>query len=258
MKITIVQRDGEKRIPELYKNFDVVKDGEIYIAIGGDGTFIKAAQMTEKPVLWIRDEKWGSIGYHSDVRLDDLGLVIKKLKAKDFYIEPFSRKIEVAYKNKKYFGVNEVRLNNIVMEVSFKVFETLGRSRIPLYPFVMSGDGLIVSTKMGSTAYNSSAGGPIVLDTNIMCVTFVNPDAPYSRPLVMNSENEVEVEIVKYDGILMFDNTKIATVKMGDKFKIKLSSKMIKIVRLNGMIEGLSEKVERRIRSKLVTDFKDK
>jgi NAD kinase len=124
MKITIVQRDGEKRIPELYKNFDVVKDGEIYIAIGGDGTFIKAAQMTEKPVLWIRDEKWGSIGYHSDVRLDDLGQVIKKLKAKDFYIEPFSRKIEVAYKNKKYLGVNEVRLNNIVMEVSFKVFET--------------------------------------------------------------------------------------------------------------------------------------
>jgi hypothetical protein len=75
-------------------------------------------------------------------------------------------------------------------------------------------------------------------------------------PLVMNSENEVEVEIVKYDGILMFDNTRIATVKMGDKFKIKLSGKMIKIVRLNGMAEGLSEKVERRIRSKLVTDFK--
>jgi NAD+ kinase len=47
----------------------------------------------------------------------------------------------------------------------------------------MSGDGLIVSTKMGSTAYNSSAGGPIVLDTDIMCVTFVNPDAPYSRPV---------------------------------------------------------------------------
>jgi NAD+ kinase len=259
MKITIITRDGSTtNLKKLYKNFDVVKSGgDIYIAIGGDGTFIKTAQMTEKPVLLIRDEKGGSIGYHSDLSIDDLDKVIKMLKNSEYYIESISRKIEITYKGKHYFGINEARLNNILEEINFMIYEIEGKGRDRIYPFVMSGDGMLATSKIGSTAYNKSAGGPIILAADVLCLTFLNPDGPYGNPIVVDPAKEIEIEIVKYNGKLGFDNSKIATVGPGDKFRIKLSDKKINIVRLNGMRERFADKLERRIKSRLVKDFKD-
>ncbi len=257
MKITIVNRDGGHRLEKLYKNFTVGKSGDIYIAIGGDGTFIKAAQMTEKPVLPIRDEKGGSIGYHSDISIKDLDFAIRKLKSNDFYVETLSYKIEIIYKNSHYFGVNEARLNNIVEEVSFNAYEIDGKKKSRIYPFVISGDGFLVASKMGSTAYNKSAGGPIILTSNVMCITFLNPDTPYSNPIVVDSDKEIEFEIVKYEGTLGFDNTRIAKVRKGDRFRVRLSDKKINVVRFNGVRVTLAERLERKIRSRMVKDFRD-
>jgi NAD+ kinase len=257
MKITIVQRDGNSRLKSLYKNFDVVKSGDLYIAVGGDGTFIKAAQMTEKPVLLIRDEKAGSIGYHSDLGIKDIAFVIKKLKSKDFYVENISNKIEVIYKGRHYFGVNEIRLNNILEEVSFKVYEVDGKKKDRIYPFVMSGDGVLITSKMGSTAYNKSAGGPIILTPDVMCITFLNPESPYGNPIIIDAKKSIEVEIVKYQGVLGFDNTIISKVVKGDKFTVRLSNKKINVVRFKEIDEGLADKLERRIRSRMVKDFKN-
>ena len=257
MKITIVSRKRSPRLKKLYKNFKVGRNGDIYIAVGGDGTFVKAAQMTEKPVLLIRDEKGGSIGYHSDLNIQDLDSIISKLKKKQYTIEPLSNKIEVIYKNKHYFGINEARLNNIFEEVSFKIYERVGKKRERIYPFVMSGDGMLATSKIGSTAYNKSAGGPIILSPDVLCLTFLNVDGPFNNPIILDSDREIEVEVVKYEGMLGFDNTRIATVKKGDTFRIKLSDKKINVVRFNNDRESFSDKLERTIRSRLVKEFKN-
>jgi NAD+ kinase len=259
MDITIVRRDGKANyeIKKLYKNFTVKKSGDIYIALGGDGTFIKAAQMTEKPVLLIRDEKGGSIGYHSDLNIDDLDSIIKRLKKKEYYVEALSNKIEVIYKGRHYFGINEVRLNNIFEEVSFKIYERIGKRKIRIYPFVMSGDGMIATSRIGSTAYNKSAGGPIILSPDVLCLTFLNIDGPYNNPIILDRDREIEVEIVKYNGILGFDNIRIGEVKKGDSFRVRLSEKKINVIRFKGEKESFADKLERRIRSRLVKDFKD-
>lgn len=217
MKITIIKRDGKLsyKLDKLHKNFEVVRSGDIFIAIGGDGTFIKALQTTDKPVLLIREGLEGSVGYHSDLHMKDLDKIIRKLKAKDYKIESISNKIEVIYKGKHYFGINEVRLNNIFEEVSFKIYERIGNKRIRIYPFVMSGDGMLATSRIGSTAYNKSAGGPIILSPDVLCLTFLNVDGPYNNPIITDTNREVEVEIVKYEGILGFDNMKIAQSKKG-------------------------------------------
>ncbi|MGI0100878.1 MAG: NAD(+)/NADH kinase [Candidatus Micrarchaeaceae archaeon] len=257
MKITIVSRDGErKKLDMLYRNFDVAKSGDIYIAIGGDGTFIKAAQMTEKPLLLVRDGVGGSVGYHSDIGIDDMGIAVSKLKKGEYHVEHLSNKIEIVYKGKRYLGVNEARLNNMVEEVSFKVFETIGGRRVRIFPFVMSGDGLIITSRMGSTAYNSSAGGPIILTPDVLCLTLLNVDGPYRNPIIFGPDKEIDIEIVKYEGILGFDNIHIGEVKAGDKFTVRLSDKRINILRLNGMRESFADKLERKIRSRMVKDFK--
>jgi NAD+ kinase len=258
MKLTIIKRDGSTAdLRKLYKNFKVGDNGDIYIVVGGDGTFIKTVQMTDKPVLLIRDEKEGSIGYHSDTSIRDLDTIIKKLKNSDYYVEAISRKIEVIYKKKHYFGINEARLNNIMEEINFKVYEIDGKKRSRIYPFIMSGDGMLATSKIGSTAYNKSAGGPIILTPNVLCLTFLNPDGPYSNPIVVDPEREIEIDIVKYEGILGFDNTRISKVVPGESFRIKLSDKKINVLRLNGMRESFADKLERRIKSRLVKEFKN-
>ena len=141
-------------------------------------------------------------------------------------------------------------------EISFRIYEMDNKKRSRIYPFIMSGDGLLVTSMVGSTAYNKSAGGPIILTPNVFCITFLNADGPYNNPLVLDSGKEVEIEIVKYEGMLALDNKKIAKVKRGDRFRIRLSNKVIRVVRLNGVREKFADKLERKIRSKLIKELK--
>jgi NAD+ kinase len=256
MKITIIKNKEHSKLERLHKHFTIGNLGEIYIAIGGDGTFIKAAQQTEKPVLLIRDDARGSVGYHSDVSIKDIDFVIKSIENKDYYVEHLANKIEIVYKNKHYFAINEAKLNNIIQEVSFKVYEKEGNKRTRVYPFIMSGDGMLVTSKIGSTAYNLSAGGPIILASNVLCLTFLNPDGPYGNPIILDTGKEIEIEIVKYEGILGYDFTQIAKVKEGDKFTIKLSNKKINVVRFRGRRESLADKLERKIKNRMSKELK--
>lgn len=256
MKITIVKEALQSQ-KKLYRRFSEVKHKEICVAIGGDGTFIRAVQATDKPVLLIRDGQGGSMGYYSDVSLKDIDYVVKKLKDNDYTVEHLANKIEIIYNNKRYFAVNEARLNNIMQEVSFKIYERNGRKRSLVYPFIMSGDGAIVTGKIGSTAYNKSAGGPIILTPNVLCLTFLNPDGPYSNPIIIDGSKELEIEIVKYEGILAYDFNRIAKLKSGDRFVVRMSDKKINVIRFGDRKESLADKLERKIKSRMVKEFRD-
>ncbi len=252
MKITIIAKKNYKEISKLRKNFEVVNDGEIYIAIGGDGTFIRAAQTTDKPILFIRDNDDSSLGYHSDISIDDLDFAIERLKKRDFIVDGVSNKIELSYNKSNYYAINEVSINNIAEEISFAVYQRKKGKRSRIYPFLMSGDGMLVTSALGSTAYNKSAGGPIILAQDVMCITFLNPDGPYSNPIVIGGKSLVEVEVVKYKGILRYDGKDIAMLSPGKRFDVRLSDRKINIVRFRGRNEGFADKLERKIRGRLL------
>ena len=252
MKITIVSKKNYKELQKLRDNFTVVKDGSIYVAIGGDGTFIRAARMTDKPVLFIRDDADGSIGYHSDLSIRDLDFAIERLKKRDFYVEQISSKIEVMHRGSRYYAINEASLNHIAEEISFSIYYRTRTGRERIYPFVMSGDGALITSALGSTAYNKSAGGPIILAQNVLCITFLDPDGPYRNPIIVDSRKEIEIEVVKYNGILRYDGTKIARLKPGDTFRMRLSPKRINVVKFRGRSESFADKLERKIRARLL------
>lgn len=256
MKITIVKKKRHPELEKLHKNFKVVKSGDIFIAVGGDGTLIRTVRKTNKPVLLIRDEDDGSVGYNSDLKLKDMDFIVNALKRGNYHLENVSNKVELIYNGNHHFAINEVRLNNILEEVSFNIYEVQGGRSDRIYPFIMSGDGLIVTSKMGSTAYNLSAGGPIILTPDVLCMTFLNVDGPYRNPIVMDAEKELEVKIVKYTGMLICDGKKVATVRPGDSFRIRLSNKKINMVRFKGRKVHFSERLERKIRSRMIKEFK--
>ncbi len=251
MKIKIVKNKDYKELKPLYANFDVGNEAEMCIAVGGDGTFVRAAQEYSGPILPIRSEERGSIGYYSDVNLDDIDFVVRSLKHGKFSVEKLENKIEIEYKGKSYYAVNEALMHNVLEEVSFKIYEIKNGKRQEIYPYVMSGDGILITSSIGSTAYNKSAGGPILLVPDVMCLTFLNADGPYRNSIVVDSSKVIEIEVVKYNGVLRYDGIEIKLLKPGDKFRVRVSKRELRIVRLDGRREELARKLDRIIRSRM-------
>ncbi len=251
MRIKIVAKRKYPELRRLYSSFEVGEDAELCIAVGGDGTFIRAARSFDGPILPIRSSDEWSVGYYSDVGIEDMPKIIKSLKQRSYNIERLSNKIELMYKGRRHHAVNEIVMNNAREEVSFRVYEGSGASRKRLYPYTMSGDGLLVTALVGSTAYNKSAGGPIILSPDVLCITFLNVDGPYRNPIIVDSKSVIEVEVAKYRGRLRYDGIEIGTLKPGERFRVRLSKNALKIVRLKYGRESFGDKLERIIRGRM-------
>lgn len=251
MEITLIKKREYPELRALQKAFDINKKGELCVAVGGDGTFIRAAREFDGPILPIRSKDKDSVGYYADVCIDDMDTIVKKLKNKEYSVERLANKIEVEFKGRKYYAVNEAALNNELEEVSFKIYEIANGRREEIYPYIMGGDGILITSVVGSTAYNKSAGGPIILSPEVFCMTFLNVDGPYRNPVVVDSEKVIEVEIIKYNGRLRYDGMEIGIIKPGERFRVRLSGKELKIVRLNGLKESFGAKLERIIKSRM-------
>ena len=76
--------------------------------------------------------------------------------------------------------------------------------------------------------------------------------APYRNPIIIDSSKEIEMEVVKYNGILRYDGTEIAKLKPGNIFRVRLSPRKIDVIRFKGMKESFADKLERKIRGKLL------
>ena len=168
MKIKIISKKNYPEMKKLYNKFNVSEDADVCLAVGGDGTFIKAANEFEGPILPIRSDEKNSTGYYADVGLKDMDFIIKSLLSKNYRIEELGRKIEVEYENSRYYGVNEILLKDVQEEVYFKLYYDERGKRSRLYEYTLSGDGFLVTSAIGSTAYNRTAGGTIKLDRSVL------------------------------------------------------------------------------------------
>ncbi len=255
MKVKLVHSENFPQLRKLRKAFRISDRGEICIAVGGDGAFVSAAKEFDGPILPIRSNKPGSSGYYADLSLDEIDFLIKSLKSNDYVVERLENKIEIVCRGRRHYAVNEISLRNMHQEVNFKIYDVNGGTRSEIYPYVMGGDGIIISGATGSTAYNKSAGGPIILSPNVFCLTFLNVDGPYNNPIIVDANRKIEVEVVKYTGILDSDGKKIATIRPGERFDVMLSKKELRIVRFPGRKESTARKLERIIRSRMVKDL---
>jgi NAD+ kinase len=181
------------RIGRVLKVLDVVEAGrhpeegkkaDLYVAIGGDGTFLWAIRLADgHPVVGF---KRGRIGFLATFKLEELEEVLTAIK--EGKMEPEER---TRLRVDGYDALNDVTFNITaarMIEVSF----TVDGQR----PIVFRGDGLIVATPTGSTAYNLAAGGPIVLpDIPAFVITPLAPHSLSLRSVVVSSRYDIRVKV---------------------------------------------------------------
>ncbi len=209
---------------------------DLIIVLGGDGTILGVARdINEKynsPILGVNI---GNLGFLASIEIDNLDYALKKIKNNEFIIQDRIL-LECESNIEGKFEVNKA-LNDIVIArgtlsrmMKFKVFID-----DKLY-YTFKGDGLIIATPTGSTAYSFSAGGPFVYpDMEVITITPICPHTKSMQPIVLNGKSKIEIKADSYSEeiYLTFDGQK--SLKNIDKsiIRIKKSKENAKILLLD-------------------------
>lgn len=172
-------------------NFDV----DFVISIGGDGTFLRAASMVGSKGTPIIGVNTGRLGFLADIHPDEIDHAITEIVDGHYAVEPHA--VIMVEADGEIIEGSPFALNDIAVLKRDNAAMISVRTCINgEYLVTYQADGLIVSTPTGSTAYGLSNGGPIIVpDADILCLTPVAPHSLNVRPIVINDDSEITLEV---------------------------------------------------------------
>jgi NAD+ kinase len=209
-------------------------NADLVIAIGGDGTMLYAGRLareTETPVLGVNR---GRLGFLADVTPDEMIASVEQVLVGNFtrdsrlLLEARLEKVSGTVKTE--FGLNDVVLKR--RETGRMVdFSTYVDGD---FVNTHSGDGMIVATPTGSTAYALSCGGPIIApQLNAVVVVPVCPHTLTDRPIVIPANQSIEVRLLERDetrAAVSVDGLKMGDIRPGDKLTISAAGKRLTLI----------------------------
>lgn len=219
------------------------KQSDFLVSIGGDGTLISVARRSfefDIPVLGIH---LGTLGFLTDITLSELPNFLDKLKHNEYRIDS-RMMIKGSAKGNSFSAFNDIVISRKSISNMLRVDAKIDGKLFNSY----YGDGLIISTPTGSTAYNLSAGGPVVFPlTDAFIVTPVAPHSLTQRPLVLPADFEIEFFIPDSLGaVVIVDGQDIYEIPENESIKIKIASKKAKLIhrRERNYFEVLNKKLQ--------------
>jgi NAD+ kinase len=158
-----------------------VGDADLVVVLGGDGTMLRALRRflgTGIPVLGVN---LGRVGFLTSIEAEDLEDGLRRAFAGDLVLAELPA-LEVSAGGERWLGVNDMVVASSTIGRMIELGWTIGGEDLGSQPC----DGLICSTPSGSTAYNLSNGGPVLVwGLDAMAITFVAPHSLHARPLVV-------------------------------------------------------------------------
>lgn len=228
IKVLIAERSaamiGERGIP-----FDrMCEEADFLVSLGGDGTLLSLVRRSygyHKPVVGINA---GNLGFLADVKIDDVEEFLEGLFRGEYRID--NRMMIAGYIKKPsgttidFFALNDVVITSPIPSKMVLVNASIDGERFNSY----KGDGVIISTPTGSTAYNLAAGGPIVypltkafIITPVMAHSLTN-----QRPLVVPADFTIELDAHQYEAVASIDGQERYALEEGD------------VLHVGGAVEG--------------------
>ncbi len=206
---------------------------DLIVVLGGDGTMISTARVVgnkEVPILGIN---YGSLGYLTDFRIEEMFSALEKILVGDFELDKRVTLDIQHVRGEEVLSVNRV-LNEVVINKAAlaRIIEIEARFD-KLFVNAFRADGLIIATPTGSTAYNLSAGGPIVYPSmNAVVVTPICPFTLSNRPLVLPDSAEIELVLKtrNEEVALTLDGQVGFEIEADDKILIRKSATTFNVV----------------------------
>ena len=211
---------------------------ECVIVLGGDGTLIQAARDLSSINVPVFGINIGTLGYLTEIDMEQAFPAIDRIMADEHNIDT-----RMILRGRVYRGddklYSDIALNDIVINrmgslkiINFDIF--VNGEYLITYP----ADGLIVSTPTGSTAYNLSAGGPIVRpQTDCIVMTPVCPHVLNKSSVIFGGEDVLEVRMTPSrsgveERVVTFDGTDYINLVSGDRIVISRSDTRASLIRI--------------------------
>ena len=214
-----------------------IGDLELAIVLGGDGTILRAAELTRGCSAPLLGVNLGHVGFLAESDREDLTETVARALARDYLVEErMTLNVRVKVNDEVIYetwALNEATVEKASRERMLEVvIEIDGR---PLSTFGC--DGVVMSTPTGSTAYAFSAGGPVVWPSlDAMLLVPLSAHALFARPLVVGPDSAMAVEVLdrtQGTGVLWCDGRRAHDLPRGARVVVRRSPVPVRLARLS-------------------------
>jgi NAD+ kinase len=214
-----------------------VAESEVVMVLGGDGTILRAAELTHGTDVPLLGVNLGHVGFLAEAEREGLPAAVQRLAARDYVVEergvlevrltlPGEDEVRVGW------ALNEATVEKATRERMIEV--AIGVDGRPLSSFGC--DGVVMATATGSTAHAFSAGGPVVWpDVDAMLLVPLAAHALFARPLVVGPRSTFALELLQRSGgaVLACDGRRRLDLPAGARVEVSRGDSPIRLARLS-------------------------
>jgi NAD+ kinase len=209
---------------------------EIVFALGGDGTFLRAAELARPAKVPLLGINLGKVGFLAEAEIDDVDAAVRDVVARRYVVdERLTLDVDVECDGEvlaRSWALNEVSVEKGVRERMLEVMVDVDGRPLSRYGC----DGVLVATPTGSTAYAFSAGGPVVWpDVQAILLVPNSAHALFSRALVTAPTSTVTVTVAPYTTFaqLQCDGRRAFTLAPGSVITVRRGEQPVRVARLH-------------------------
>jgi NAD+ kinase len=209
---------------------------EIVLVLGGDGTFLRAAELAHPAGAPLLGVNLGRVGFLEEIEPDALDDTVRHIVDRSYTVEErLTLEVEVLVDGRvtdRTWALNEASVEKAHRERVLEV--VLEVDGLPLTSFGC--DGVLCATPTGSTAYAFSAGGPVVWpEVNALLVVPNSAHALFARPLVTGPDSVIGVRVADrgHDAVLFCDGRRAFPVPAGGMVEVRRGSRSVHVVRVH-------------------------
>ena len=205
---------------------------DLVVACGGDGTMLRAARLVGSRDVPVMGVNLGGLGFLTEFSADEAQAGIEDF-CRGTHTEERRMVLACRYGRKSGFALNDIAVNMGPANRAIELVAVSGGVLVTRY----IGDGVVVATPTGSTAYSLAAGGPVVYPTmQAILLTPLSPHALASRPMILPPDAKVELELSRRSesAILNLDGQERWIIRPGRPLHISRAGFTIRIVTPKG------------------------
>lgn len=208
---------------------DFAKLVDVVITFGGDGTLLSVARLLVDADVPIMGINVGRLGFLAEFSADQVPDAIECLLSGAYRVVDRST-LEVHFRETHGIAINEILVERSSEAKMISVRAHVDDHHVADY----SADGVIIATPTGSTAYSLAAGGPIIAPSAAaFCITPIAPHTLTLRPLIINDDSEVRLEILQEHATaqIVADGTVLGTIGKNENVMISKGKHRVRLIK---------------------------
>lgn len=228
-EVTVDEADAQ-RVPGATPRPANTLAADVVLAVGGDGTVLEAARRAVDAALPVIGVNAGNVGFLAEIQPDEIEDGLNALSKGDFSITERMTLTATTSEGVALAALNDVVVEKEMSQNIIRVLVSADDEQLVEY----RADGVIVATPTGSTAYNFSAGGPLIdPELQALTVTAVAPHTLFGRPIVFGPATKLRLSVAgDRSARLNGDGRDYGMLEPGQSVTVSTGSEVVRLIRL--------------------------